>query len=101
MTKDFPRMPLPLTVIETNQQEKTNEFSETIHLSKKTQGEAPDKHRVVSSICLAANLHDPIYHRAIGNCVSFWRSLSRSTPHVQSHLEAAELWVVTLSEACF
>jgi len=77
MTKDFSRMPLPLTVIETNQQEKTNEFSETIHLSKKTQGEAPDKHRVVSLICLAANLHDPIYHRAIGNCVSFWRSLSR------------------------
>jgi hypothetical protein len=58
MTKDFPRMPLPLTVIETNRQEKTNEFSETIHLSKKTQGEAPDKHRVVSLICLAANLHD-------------------------------------------
>jgi hypothetical protein len=38
MTKDFPRMPLPLTVIETNQQEKTNEFSETIHLGKKNTG---------------------------------------------------------------
>ena len=86
MTKDFPRMPLPLTVIETNQQEKTNEFSETIHLSKKTQGEAPDKHRVVSLICLAANLHDPIYHRAIGKLSVIVEELesinaTRTQPH--------------------
>jgi len=33
---------------------------------KKTQDDAPDKRRVVSLIGLAANLHDPIYHRAIG-----------------------------------
>jgi hypothetical protein len=32
----------------------------------KTQGDAPDKRRVVSLIGLAANLPDPIYHRAIG-----------------------------------
>ncbi len=34
--------------------------------AKKTQGDAPDKRRVVSLIGLAANLYDPIYHRAIG-----------------------------------
>jgi hypothetical protein len=34
--------------------------------AKKTQGDAPDKRRVVSLIGLAANLHDPIYDRAIG-----------------------------------
>ena len=32
--------------------------------AKKTQGDAPD--RLVSLIGLAANLHDPMYHRAIG-----------------------------------
>jgi len=32
--------------------------------AKKTQGDAPD--RLVSLIGLAANLHDPVYHRAIG-----------------------------------
>ena len=34
--------------------------------AKKTQGDAPDKRHVVSLIGLAANLHDPIYRRAIG-----------------------------------
>src|SRR5260370_3419414 len=34
--------------------------------AKKTQGDAPDKRHVVSLIGLAANLHDPIYHRGIG-----------------------------------
>jgi hypothetical protein len=34
--------------------------------AKKTQGDAPDKRRVVSLIGLAANLHDPIYYRGIG-----------------------------------
>ena len=32
---------------------------------KKTQGDAADKRRVVSSIGLAGNLHDPIYNQAI------------------------------------
>jgi hypothetical protein len=34
--------------------------------ARKTQGDAPKKHRVVSLIGLAANLDDPIYRRAIG-----------------------------------
>jgi len=34
--------------------------------AKKRQGYAPDKHRVVSLIGLAANLRNPIYQRAIG-----------------------------------
>ena len=34
--------------------------------AKKTQGDAADKRRVVSLIDLAGNLHDPIYHQAIG-----------------------------------
>jgi hypothetical protein len=66
MTEDFPRMPLPLAVMKPISRRRPNELSETIHLSKKTQGDAPDKRRVVSLIGLAANLHDPIYDRAIG-----------------------------------
>jgi hypothetical protein len=34
--------------------------------ARKTQGNAPEKHRAVSLIGLAANLDDPIYRRAIG-----------------------------------
>jgi hypothetical protein len=33
--------------------------------ARKTQGDVPDKRRVVSLIGLAANLHDPIYHETI------------------------------------
>ena len=33
--------------------------------AKKTQGDAADKRRVVSSIDLSGDLHDPIYHQAI------------------------------------
>jgi len=34
--------------------------------AKKTQGDAADKHRVVSLIGLAGTLQDPVYHQAIG-----------------------------------
>jgi hypothetical protein len=34
--------------------------------ARKTQGDVPDKGRVVSLIGLAANLHDPTYHQTIG-----------------------------------
>ena len=34
--------------------------------AKKTRGDAADKRRVVSLIDLAGDVHDPIYHRAIG-----------------------------------
>jgi hypothetical protein len=35
MTEDFPRMPLPLTVMKPISRKRPNELSETIHLSKK------------------------------------------------------------------
>ena len=34
--------------------------------AKKTQGNAADKRRVASLIDLAGDVHDPIYHQAIG-----------------------------------
>ena len=41
-------------------------FQKQSFSAKKTQGDAPDKRRVVSLIGLTANLHNSIYHRAIG-----------------------------------
>jgi len=41
-------------------------FQKQSSSAKKTQGDAPDNRRVVSLIGPAANLHDSIYHRAIG-----------------------------------
>ena len=53
--------------IGTNQQEKTPMSSQKRSTSaKKTQGDVADKPRVVSLIDLAVDLHDPIYHQAIG-----------------------------------
>jgi hypothetical protein len=41
-------------------------FQEQSTSAKKPMAMLPTRHRVVSLIGLAANLHDPLYHRAIG-----------------------------------
>jgi hypothetical protein len=52
--------------------------------AKKTQGDAPDKRRVVSLIGFAANLHDPIYHQAIGKLSAIVEELeSINATHIQ------------------
>ena len=53
-------------MMQPNDTRRLNELSETNHLSKKTQRHAPEDGGALSVIHLAANLHDPIYHRAIG-----------------------------------
>jgi len=57
----------PRPVIKPINRIRPNELSEKIQLSKKkTRGDALDMLREASLIGLAANLDDPLYHRAIG-----------------------------------
>jgi len=58
-----------------------NELSGTIHLSKKTQGVAPDRLREVSLIGLSANLDDPLCHRKLS--IIFEKPKSINSAHTQ------------------
>ena len=67
--------------------------------AKKHRSMALDKRRVVSLIGLAANLHDPLYRRTIGQLSVIVEELESINANVHSHIEASELCVVTLNEA--
>jgi hypothetical protein len=51
-------------------------FQEQSISAKKTQGDAPDRLPEVSLIGLAANLDDPLYHRAIGELSIIFKELT-------------------------
>ncbi|HXM01492.1 MAG TPA: hypothetical protein VN939_02755 [Chthoniobacterales bacterium] len=42
-------------------------FQKQSSSARKAQGDAPEEHRAIDLIDLAANLDDPIYRQAIGN----------------------------------